>query len=49
VTVFFALLVPLAGLLLGLGCLFGGRVGHVLVIAGTVLFGVAAVLVLAEA
>lgn len=47
--VFRAVLLPLAGLLLGLGCLIGGRAGNVLVIAGTVLFGVATVLAVAEA
>lgn len=45
----YALLLPVAVLLLGLGCLIAGRVGHVLLIAGTVLAGVAVVLVLARA
>lgn len=43
--VFRALLVPLAGLLVGLGVLITGQVGRALIIAGTVLFGVAVVLV----
>jgi hypothetical protein len=41
-----ALLLPLAVLLIGLGVLLSGRVGQVLTICGTVLAGVAAVLVL---
>lgn len=45
----YALLVPVAGLLLGLGCLIAGRVGRALLIVGTVLFGVAVVLVLVAA
>jgi hypothetical protein len=43
------LLLPLAVLLLGAGHLVGGRDGHVMVIAGTVLAGVATVLVLVAA
>lgn len=39
------LLLPLAVLLLGSGVLVGGRAGHVLLVAGTVLAGVAVVLV----
>lgn len=42
------LLLPLAVLLLGLGVLIGGRAGHGLLIAGTVLAGVAVVLVALE-
>lgn len=44
-TIFRALLGPLAGLLVGLGVLIGGQPGRALIIAGTVLFGVAVVLV----
>jgi hypothetical protein len=44
-----ALLIPLAVLCAGLGVLIGGRVGNGLVIAGTVLAGVATVLILIEA
>lgn len=44
---FRALLIPLAVLLLGLGMLLGDRLGQVLTISGTVLAGVAAVLVMA--
>jgi hypothetical protein len=44
-SVFRALLVPLAGLLIGLGLLISGQVGRAFIIAGTVLFGVAVVLV----
>lgn len=40
------LLLPLAVLLVGLGVLIGGRVGHALLIGGTVLAGVVCVLVL---
>jgi hypothetical protein len=46
---FRALLIPLAVLALGVGALIGGRVGHVLLIAGTVLAGVTVVLTLTEA
>ena len=42
------LLLPLAVLLLGLGALVGGRAGHILMIGGTVLAGVAVVLVATE-
>jgi hypothetical protein len=38
---FRALLLPLAVLAVGLGVLLAGRVGHILVIVGTVLAGVA--------
>jgi hypothetical protein len=49
VTVLFrALLIPLSGLCIGAGVLIGGKAGHVLIIAGTVGFGVAAVLALAD-
>jgi hypothetical protein len=44
-----ALLVPLGGLLIGLGCLIGGRAGQACIVVGTIAFGVAAVLVLADA
>jgi hypothetical protein len=47
--VFRAVLLPLAVLVLGIGVLVGGKVGHVLIIAGTVLAGVAVVLVLTAA
>lgn len=43
-----ALVVPVAGLLLGLGVLIGGQVGRVLLILGTAAFGAACVLVLAS-
>lgn len=46
---FRALLLPLAVLLVGLGVLIGGKVGHALIICGTVLAGVAVVLVLIDA
>lgn len=42
-----SLLLPLAAFCIGLGCLIGGRAGQVLIVAGTVAAGVAAVLVLA--
>lgn len=45
---FLALLLPLAVVCLGVGILIGGRVGHIFVIAGTVLAGFAAVLILAN-
>lgn len=43
---FLALIVPVAGLLLGLGVTLGGQVGRVLVILGTAAFGAACVLAL---
>lgn len=43
------LLLPLAVLLIGLGVVIGGRPGHILAITGTVLAGVAVVLVFVEA
>jgi hypothetical protein len=48
VSVFAALIVPAAGLLIGLGVLIGGRVGQVLLIVGTAAFGAACVLALAQ-
>lgn len=45
---FRVLLLPLAVLCLGAGMLLGGRLGHGLIIAGTILVGVAVVLVLAD-
>jgi hypothetical protein len=44
-----ALLVPLGGLLIGAGVFIGGRPGQILAAIGTILFGVATVLVLATA
>lgn len=41
-----ALIVPLSGLLIGLGALIGGRGGQVLLIVGTVGFGGACILAL---
>jgi hypothetical protein len=43
------LLLPLAVVCIGLGAVLGGRVGQVLLWVGTVLGGVAAVLILIEA
>ena len=43
-----ALLMPLGGVALGLGALFGGRPGQILLITGVCLFGVAAILVVAD-
>lgn len=45
-TLFLAVLLPLAILVLGLGALIGGDVGRVLMIAGCILAGVDLVLVL---
>lgn len=45
-TLFRAVILPLAVLTLGIGILVGGKFGHVLIIAGTVLAGVATALVL---
>ena len=46
VTLFLAVLLPLAVLVIGLGVLIGGNVGRVLLIAGCILAGVDLVLVL---
>lgn len=47
-TTFRAIMVPLAVLCIGIGMLAGGKLGHLLIIAGTVLAGVAVVLVMVE-
>lgn len=46
-TLFGALIVPAAGLLIGLGVTIGGQTGRVLMILGTAAFGAACVLALA--
>jgi len=46
---FRALLLPLAAFCVGRGVVLGGRAGHILAIAGTVLAGFAVLLVLTEA